>query len=132
MGSVGKAVAGEFGPEIEAVRLVTRLFLEEKSYNDIVDALNASPWRSRRADRRTFAGVRKILLNDFYAGYVTYRDLANDAPSDKFPALWNPDTHQAIIRERLALTPAGGTMTTAPTESRRSLSTRERRARADS
>lgn len=96
----GKTVGGEFGPEIEAVRLATRLFLEGRSYNDIVDALNESPWRPKRADQWIFAGVRKILLNDFYAGYVTYRDLTNSEPSDKFPALWDPETHQRVIRER--------------------------------
>jgi len=82
------------------VCLATRLFLEGKSYNDIVDALNASPWRPKRADQWNFAGVRVILLNDFYAGYITYRNVTNEETSDKFPALWDEETHRRIIRER--------------------------------
>ena len=39
-----------------------------------------------------------ILHSDFYAGVVTYSDLT--IPSDKYPALWDPPTHRALIRER--------------------------------
>ena len=97
----GKTISGEFDPgEIEAVKLATRLFLEGKGYNLIAKALNASPWRPRRAKHWSFIVVRKMMQNDTYAGFVTFGNLRSSEPSNKFPALWDQETHRAIIRER--------------------------------
>jgi len=97
----GKTIGGEFDPgEIGAARLATRLFLEGKGYNLIAKALNASSWRPRRAKHWSFIAVRKMMNNDTYAGLVTFGELHSAEPSDKFPALWDQETHRAIIRER--------------------------------
>lgn len=96
----GRTVGGEFTPEIAAVRLMTDIYLRGESYDAIAAALNASAWKPKSAHRWTYGTVRNMLMGDFYAGYVTYGDARNPEPSDKFPALWNPETHQAIIQER--------------------------------
>ena len=97
----GKAVSGEFVPgEIEAVRLATKLFLESKGYNLIAKALNASPWRPRRAKHWSFVMACKMMNNDTYAGFVTFGEFRNSEPSDKYPILWDEETHKAILRER--------------------------------
>lgn len=96
----GRTIGGEFTPQIAAVRLATGLYLQGDGYDNIAAALDASPWTPKSAPRWRFATIRKMLLNDFYAGYVTYGEARNDHPSDKYPALWDPDTHQAIVQER--------------------------------
>ena len=96
----GKTIEGEFVPgEIEAVRLATDLFLQGKGYYSIIKKLDASPWRPRKAERWSFSMVRGMLLNDVYAGYVSYGDARNSEPSDKFPAVWDSETYKAILRE---------------------------------
>jgi DNA invertase Pin-like site-specific DNA recombinase len=96
----GQIVGGEFTPEIDAVRLATDRFLASTGYDNIAAALNDSPWRPRSADRWRYTSVRQMLLNDIYAGYVRHGDIVSDHPSDKFPALWDAETHRAIVAER--------------------------------
>lgn len=46
-----------------------------------------------------------ILKNDFYAGYVRYGDEVHR--SDKYPAIWDTETHRAIVNERARRTRGG-------------------------
>ena len=96
----GKTVGGEFVPgEIEAVRFVTDLFLQGKGYFSIIRELDASPWRPRYSDHWAFTTVRGMLVNEIYAGFVSYGEVHNPEPSDKFPTLWDSETYKAILRE---------------------------------
>jgi hypothetical protein len=104
----GNTVAGEFVPgEIEAVRLGTSLFLAGHGYNTIVKRLNESPWRPRKSDRWRLSTVRRMMNNDVYAGYVTYGDVRNPEPSDRFPVLWDEERYREILRERKRRHPGG-------------------------
>lgn len=96
----GATVGGEFAPEAEAVRLATRMFLDGAGYRNIAKALNASPWRPTRGRTWLPQGVRYLLWNDTYAGYPSCDGTACDEPSDRYPALWDADTHAAVVRER--------------------------------
>jgi len=97
----GKTIGGEFVPgEIEAVELATSLFLQGAGYGEIVQALNVSPWRPRRASGWRFSVVRGMMGNDVYAGFISFKDTVTPEPSEHFPALWDPETHEQVIRER--------------------------------
>jgi len=100
-GPEGSAVGAEFASgEIEAVQEATRLFLNGIGYFRIVQALNASPWRPRRAACWRYASVRQMMLSDVYAGLVGYGDAKTAEPSELFPALWDVSTYQRILEER--------------------------------
>jgi len=97
--SEGEVVGGEFVPsEIGAVRQMTEWFLDGHGYSAIARRLNESDWQPPKADHWWPASVRCILQNDTYAGYVTFGDAR--AKSDKFPALWDEDTHRLLKQER--------------------------------
>lgn len=97
----GKTAGAEFVPgEIEAVELATSLFLQGVGYGEIAQALNASPWRPRRASGWRLSTVRGMMLNDVYAGIISFKDTMTPEPSEHFLALWDPETHSQIIRER--------------------------------
>ena len=95
----GHAVAGEYNPDqIPAVELATQLYLAGHGIWHIAQRLNTSPYRPTGEGLWALSTIEMILNNDFYAGIVTYSDLT--VPSDLFPALWDPLTHRALIRER--------------------------------
>ena len=97
----GKTIGGEFVPgEIEAVEMVTRLYLDGTGYDAIAQRLNASPYRPRKARRWATSSVRGIIGNDFYAGYVTFGDFRNSEPSDCYPPAWDEATYAEIVRAR--------------------------------
>ncbi len=97
----GKCVSGDFVlGEIEAVKLATELFLAGKGYGVITKELNQTPWKPRKAAEWRLTTVRKMMLSDIYAGYITYGDYKASEPSDLFPALWDEQTYQEILRER--------------------------------
>jgi len=96
----GETTGGELDGRAPAVRLATDLFLAGRSYGDIVAALDRSPYRPPAAARWSYSTLRGMLMNDCYAGYVSWGDYHNPEVSDRFPALWDPETHLAVQRER--------------------------------
>jgi DNA invertase Pin-like site-specific DNA recombinase len=102
----GKTVGGEMvSGEIEAVQFATSLFLDGRSYTKIVQALNDSSWRPRRAKQWSWSVVRGMMNNDFYAGIIVYGRKSDEpvysSPSEaSYPILWDNDTYQAILQER--------------------------------
>jgi hypothetical protein len=44
--------------------------------------------------------VRRIVHNDHYAGYVSFGDVVNTNPSNKYPIVWGQETHGKVVRER--------------------------------
>ena len=110
----GKTISGDFVlGEIGAVKLATELFLAGQGYRSIAAALNDSDWKPRRCDRWGHQTVHKLFRNDIYAGYVYCGECHNEEPSDKFPALWDANTHREIKRER-ARRKAGGSPPASP------------------
>jgi DNA invertase Pin-like site-specific DNA recombinase len=83
-----------------AVRLATRLFIAGEPYSHIIHALDASPYHPARAPRWNLSTVQRIMHNDTYAGLPAWDGTTPTAPSPHYPALWDPDTHARLIRER--------------------------------
>lgn len=97
----GTVIGAEFDPEkIAAVRNMTSLFLEGRSYYSVQKHLNQSAHRPPVSSRWAYSTVQDILKNDVYAGFPSWGTARPKTPSDRFPALWDPPTHAAIIRER--------------------------------
>lgn len=96
----GKVTGAELTEGAEAVREITRLFLAGHSYPAIVRAMNATGHRPPKGTRWIYDTIRRITLDDTYAGFVSWRDILAAEPSPHYPALWDPVTHRAIIRER--------------------------------
>jgi len=97
----GETIGAELVPiEAEAIRALTRLYLDGHGYRAIRDTLNERGYPPPSGDAWTESGVRHIAARDIYTGYLQWGDVRNEQPSDKFPHLWDPDTHKAIIRER--------------------------------
>lgn len=97
----GTVIGAEFDPErIATVRYMTGLFLEGRSYYSIQRNLNQSAHRPPESTRWAYSTVQQILKNDVYAGFPSWGTARPETPSDRFPALWDPTTHAAIIRQR--------------------------------
>ncbi len=96
----GRVIGAGHDENAEAVRLATRLFCQGQPYRSICHALDATPYRPPFADHWPYHVVRKLLHNDIYAGYLHWGDCIPDTPSDRFPPIWDAETHQAVKRER--------------------------------
>ena len=108
----GHVTGAEFDEDaIGAVRLATKLFLQGQSYNSIVRSLNASRWKAPIAARWAISTIIQMLRNDTYAGLVKWGQYVPGVQSDKFPALWDAETHAQVIRARLARKHAVGRRT---------------------
>jgi DNA invertase Pin-like site-specific DNA recombinase len=104
----GHICGGEFMPgEIEAVEMATRLYLAGESLRAIADALNESPYLPRKFGKWGHRSIGRMMRNDFYAGFVSHGDIENEEPSNKYPILWDTDTHNKIILERKRRKPGG-------------------------
>ena len=88
--------------ERAALEMMTRLFLDGVTYMEMVARMRESPYRPRGGGGWARSTVRDRMLDDIYAGYVSYGGIRATEKSDKFPALWDEETYQAIIRERIA------------------------------
>jgi DNA invertase Pin-like site-specific DNA recombinase len=87
-----------FDDQIYAVDLMSRLFLEGRSYLTIARALDDSPHRPPGGGRWNYSVVWRALHRDFYAGVVYWGEVR--AESAAIPALWDEATYAAIRRER--------------------------------
>ena len=99
----GETVGAEFDEMIGAVRLVTGMFLRGASWSEIKAALDESPYqppRSRQPTGWKMISIRNLMKNDVYAGRPAWGDAQSEGPSPYYPALWDEDTYQAILRER--------------------------------
>ncbi len=98
----GDTIGAEFDEAIGAVRLATQLFLEGASLHEIARQLTASPYQPPKSGREQWCAstMRKVLYNDVYAGWVSWGDHEADERSDRFPALWDEETFEAVQRER--------------------------------
>ena len=97
----GDVIGAEFDEEQKAaVEFMTRLFLDGHSYHAIRLVLKDSHHRAPRRGRWHYSTVRRILLDDIYAGIVSWGKQQAEERSEKFPAIWDEKTHAAMIRER--------------------------------
>ena len=96
----GETVGGELDELAPAVCLATRLFIAGHSYAAMIAALEASPYRPVRADHWCYGTVRRMMYNDTYAGYVSWGEYRNPEMSDRYPAIWDAETFEAVQRER--------------------------------
>jgi len=96
----GEVVAGRFTRDIEAVRLLTRWFLDGDSYDMMLRQISLTPYTPSGGGNWHYTSTWRIMQNDTYAGLVSWGPWKAETPSDKFPALWDPDTYRAIVRER--------------------------------
>ena len=96
----GRTVGYRFTDDIAAVEMVTRLFLDGYSYEAIMAKMNGSSHRPPLgADHWAHNSLRNISHNSVYAGYTRWGGIVSTEPSPHFPALWDADTHAAILRE---------------------------------
>jgi len=98
----GACVGAELVPEEAAtVHHVTRLFLAGTSYREIAQALNDGKFPTRD-DAIEWYGtkVRRMMFNDTYAGYPTWRKVRPEDVSTKYTSLWDTSTFAAIVDER--------------------------------
>jgi DNA invertase Pin-like site-specific DNA recombinase len=111
----GRVNGAELDPdEAGAIRLLTECFLAGDPYGKVARKLDESPYRPRRSETWDPRTIYDILHNDFYAGYPSWSDQKAESPSNLYPALWDLQTHAAIIRERKAREAAKGRRETSP------------------
>lgn len=96
----GHVISAELDENAGAVRLMTRLFLQGATYNQIRRALDASPYRPLQAEQWSASSINKMMLRDTYAGRPSWGAVQPNEPSELYPALWDEDTYRAILRER--------------------------------
>ena len=97
----GEVTGGRYNEsQIGGVKLATKLFLRGVGYIQIANELDEAGWKPDRSDSWRVKSVRKMLHNDIYAGYVSWGDVENPRPSNKFPRVWDDETHGKIIAER--------------------------------
>lgn len=96
----GQVVGAEFDDEIGVVALASKLFLDGLSYEQIRERLDESAYEPSGGGLWNRNSVRQMLLNDTYAGLLSWGAVRVDTPSPHFPALWDGPTFAAMVRER--------------------------------
>jgi DNA invertase Pin-like site-specific DNA recombinase len=97
----GETIGGELDPALApAVEFATELFLAGESYAEIRRRLIDSPYRPPRTDTWSYSTVHKMFQNDTYAGYPSWDGVVAPEPSDLYPAIWDEETYEEILRER--------------------------------
>lgn len=83
--------------EAEAVRLAYEAYATGRyTDQDIADMLNTKGYRTRKGRRFSKEGVREILRNPFYKGYVVYREGRHHGEAKIYPG-----KHEPIVSEEL-------------------------------
>lgn len=97
-GPDGKVTGAEFNDDIEVVRLITRLYIDDGlGYIAICRHLNdAGIPTAGRSKRWGVTTVRNILRNSVYAGFPHSGEVIAAEPSSAYPALWDADTWRRI------------------------------------
>ncbi len=83
--------------EAEAVRMAYEAYATGRyTDQDIADMLNTKGYRTRKGRRFSKEGVREILRNPFYKGYVVYREGRHHGEEKIYPG-----RHEPIVSEEL-------------------------------
>jgi len=83
--------------EAEAVLMAYEAYATgQYTAQDIADMLNARGYRTRKGRRFSKEGVREILRNPFYKGYVVYRQGQHHSEGEIYPG-----KHEPIVSEEL-------------------------------
>jgi len=99
--ATGRTTGATLDPDTApAVRLATRLFIAGEPYSAIIRTLDASPYHPPRSPTWSYTTLQRTMNNDTYAGYPKWGEVTAAEKSPHIPALWDPPTHAAIIRER--------------------------------
>ncbi len=96
----GHTVGAEFDDRIGAMRLATAAFVRGDSYLRIAEQLTAAGYQPVRARAWHHRTIHRMLHNDCYAGRTHWGGYTADAPSVRFPALWDAVTYQQVQTER--------------------------------
>ena len=99
--TTGKVVAYQFSERVGALDLITDLYLRGASLSEISRRLNRSHHPPPRKAKHWWTHVIWLTVNsDVPAGYTSWSGYHSPGPSDKIPARWDKETHQAVIKER--------------------------------
>ena len=98
----GDTVGYEQDAGAEAIRLMTRLFLEGHSYTEIRRRMDASGHPAPRGQHWQRTTISTALHNDSYAGFPSFGSITYEGPgpSPCYEPIWDAATHAAVIRER--------------------------------
>ncbi len=98
----GKTVYFDQDENAEAVRLITRLYLEGHSLTQIRRMMDESGYHAPRGRYWVRSTVADIMQNDGYAGYPAWggAEYEGDEPSPFYEPIWSAETFAAIIQER--------------------------------
>lgn len=96
----GEVTGYEFSEDMGAVELITDLFLQGVSYEQIARQMEDSAWTPPGGKRWHGTTVRRLMQNDVYAGLPSWSDYSAEEPSPAFPALWSPARFAEVVRER--------------------------------
>jgi len=95
----GKVSGAELNDQAETVRTMTALFLAGHSYREIVARLNEMGLPAAHGGRWSLSSVQQTMRNPTYSGRLLWGGEIGE-PSTRFPALWDADTYEAVIREQ--------------------------------
>ena len=96
----GETVGAEFTDAAATIREATRLFLQGLPYSEIARRMDAAGYATPTGAAWYPQLVNRWMHNDAYAGIVVWGDVRATEPSAHYPALWDSDTYEAVLRER--------------------------------
>ncbi len=95
-----KVIGYELDGGSETVLQITGLFLRGLPYTQILQAMNAEGVPAPEGGHWVYSTVRRVCLNDTYAGLPRWAGQQPESPSERYPALWDGEMYQKIILER--------------------------------
>ena len=99
--TTGTVVGYQFNDQVAALDLMTQLFLAGHPYAKICRQMDDSRFPPPGNSKRWWhATIRKTLRSDVPAGIPSWGPFRAKERSDKFPARWDEETYQAVLRER--------------------------------
>ena len=90
----------KLSPSAVIVQRVTELFLQGLPYVQIVQIANQEGWPAPMGARWHYSSIRRLLLNDTYAGMPRW-GMAAETPTESYPVIWDVETYRAIVGERM-------------------------------